>query len=118
RILRPIDETQEIAVVKITEALYFVYRRNSVSEPRHDMHSTFEAEIHTLGADVEQQVARRGNRMARSCANLPERVQLCRPRLPKEPVPRVGPKAHDAGEAPFKVAKFHCPQQRGEISAE
>ena len=118
RILRPVDETHEIAVVKVTEAMHFVYRQYSISETRHDLHRKFEAQIHTLRADVEQQVARRGNRMARSCANLLERTKLRRPRRSKEPVPRVGPKGHDAGEAPFKVAKFHCSQQRGEVSAE
>ncbi len=118
RILRPVDETQEIAVVKVTEAMHFVYRRNSISDTRHDLHSKFEAQIHTLGANVEQQVAWRGNRMARSCANFAEHVQFRRPRRAKEPVPRVGPKAKDAGEARFEVAKFHRAQQCGEVSAE
>ena len=39
-------------------------------------------------------------------------------RRSKKPVPRVGPKAHDAGKAPFKVAKLHCAHQRCEVSAE
>jgi hypothetical protein len=55
--------------------------------------------------------------MARSCANFPEWMKLRRPWRPKEPIPRIGPKTHDAGEAPFKVAKFHRSQQRGEVSA-
>ena len=117
-ILRPIDETQEIAVVKVTEAMHFVHRRNSISETRHDLRRKLEAQIHALRADVEQQVARRRNRMARSGANLPERMQFRRPRRPKKPVPRVGPKPHDAGEVPFQVAKLHRAQQRGEVSAE
>ena len=53
-----------------------------------------------------------------SCANLPELMQFRRPRRSKEPVPRVGPKAHDAGEARFQVAKINCAQQRGEVPAE
>src|SRR5271165_492863 len=56
--------------------------------------------------------------MARSGANLPEGMQLCRPRRPKEAVPRVGTEPHDAGKAPFQVPKFHRSQQRGEVSAE
>jgi hypothetical protein len=90
--------------------MHFVHRRNSVSETRHDLHRNFEAQIHTLRADVKQHVARRGNRMTLACANLPERVQFRRPRRPKEPVPRVGPKPHDAAEARFQVAKLHCSQ--------
>ena len=45
-------------------------------------------------------------------------MQLRRARRPEEPVPRVGPKPHDAGKAAFEVAKFHRAQQRGEVSAE
>ena len=56
--------------------------------------------------------------MARSGANLPERMQFRRPRRPKEAVPRVGSKPHDAGKASFQVAKFHRAHQRGEVSAE
>jgi hypothetical protein len=56
--------------------------------------------------------------MARSGANLPERMQFFRPRRPKEAVPRLGTEPHNAGKAPFQVAKFHCSQQRGNISAE
>jgi hypothetical protein len=56
--------------------------------------------------------------MARSGSDLPERMQLCRPRWPKETVPRVGTKPHDTGKAPFQVTKFHRSQQRAEVSAE
>jgi len=98
--------------------MHFVHRRNGVSETRHNLHRNFEAQIHTLRADVKQQVAPRGNRTTLACANLPERVQFRRPRRPKEPVPRVGPEAHDAGEARFQVAKLHCSQQRREFCAE
>ena len=56
--------------------------------------------------------------MARSGANLPEDVQLCRPWLPEEAVPCVGAKPHDAGKTRFQVAKFHGAHQRGEVPAE
>jgi hypothetical protein len=56
--------------------------------------------------------------MARFGANLPERTQFCRQRRPEEAVPRVGAKPYDAGKSSFQVAKFHCAQQRGEVSAE
>ena len=56
--------------------------------------------------------------MARSGTNFAEGVQFRRPLRAKEPVPRLGPKAHDAGEARFQIAKFHRAQQRSEVSAE
>jgi hypothetical protein len=68
---------------------------------------------------MEQQVARRGDGMAISSTNLPEGMQLSRARRPpKEPVPRIGPKAQDARETRFQVAKSHRAQQRRKIAAE
>ncbi len=45
-------------------------------------------------------------------------MKLRRSRRPKEPIPRVGPKTHDAGKARFQVAKLYCAHQRREVSAE
>ena len=56
--------------------------------------------------------------MSRSRANLPERMKFRWAVRSKEPVPRVGAKAHDAREPPFQVAKLHGSQQRGEVPAE
>src|SRR5271166_231693 len=106
-ILRPIDETQEITVVKIAEAMNFVHRRNSISDARHDLRCQLETQIHALRADVENQVAWRRNRMASSRANFAEHAQFRWQRRSKEPVPRVGSKTYDAGKAPFKVPKLH-----------
>src|SRR4029077_15438678 len=96
----------------------FIYRRNGVSQTRHKLSSQLEAQIHALGADVEQQVAWRRDRMARSGTNLPEGMQFCRPWLPEEAVPRVGSKPDDAGKPSLQVTKFHGAHQRGQISAE
>src|SRR5208282_4311674 len=117
-ILRPVDETEQIAVIEITEALHFVHRRNGIAETRHTLSGKLEAKIHALSADVEQQVAWRRDRMARSAANLLEGVQFRWLRLSKEAVPRVRPKPHHAGKSSFQVAKFHRTHQRGEVSAE
>ena len=51
-------------------------------------------------------------------ANLPERMQLRRPRRPEQPVPRLGADPHDAGEARFEVAKSHRADQAGQVGAE
>ena len=67
---------------------------------------------------MEQQVAWRGNRVARSGANLPERMQIRRPRRPKELIPGAGPKPQDAGKSAFKVARSHRAYQRGQVCAQ
>src|ERR1700740_3189607 len=56
--------------------------------------------------------------MAFPSADLPERVQLLRPRRPKQSVPRIRPKSHDAGESSLNVAKLNGTKQRAEVSAE
>ena len=97
RIFRAVDEAQEIAIIEVAEAVHLVDRRNRVSDPRHDLRRQLEAQIHALGADVEQEVAGRGDRMAPAGTNLPERVQFLRPRRPEQAVPRLGADPHDAG---------------------
>jgi hypothetical protein len=117
RIFRAVDETQEVAVVEVAEAVHFVDRRNRASDPRHDLRRKLEAQVHALGADVEQQVTGRRDRMPLSGANLPEWMQLRRAWWPEQAVPRVGPESHDAGQARFDVAEFNRAQQRGKVSA-
>ena len=42
-ILRPVDETQEIAIVEVTEAVDFVDWRNRICDARHNLRGQFEA---------------------------------------------------------------------------
>ena len=56
--------------------------------------------------------------MAPAGADLPERMQLLRPRRPEQAVPRLGADRHDAGQARFDVAKFHRAEQAGQVAAE
>ncbi len=52
-ILRPVDETHKVAVVEVTEALYFVHRGNGTSDTSHDLRHQFKRQVHALGANVE-----------------------------------------------------------------
>ena len=54
-------------------------------------------EIVALGANVEKQIARRGNSMARAGADFAERMELRGSRICEESIPSVGSKADDAG---------------------
>src|SRR2546421_6232398 len=56
--------------------------------------------------------------MARSRAELTKGMQFGRPRLTEEPVPRLGPKSHDAGEIFAGLAKPDRTKQRGEVGAQ
>ena len=77
----------QIAVVEIAKAVHLVDRRDRVAEPRHDLRRQLEAEIHALGADVEQEIAGRGDRMTRSGLDFAERMQFGRPRLRRTACP-------------------------------
>src|SRR5207302_5932860 len=102
-----VDKADEIAIIEIFKAMHFVHGRDSVPEPRHDLRRQLEAEIRALGANVEDQVAGRGHRMARSGLDFLERMQFRRPRQAKEIVPGGRSKSHHAGKIPFKITKTH-----------
>src|SRR5256885_577534 len=80
--------------------------------------ASVDSAFQALGADVEQQVAGRGHRMARSGPDLAERMQLRRPRRAEEPIPRLRSKPHHAGQASLKIAETHGANQRRQISAQ
>jgi hypothetical protein len=100
-----VDKADEIAVIEISKAVHFVDGRNHVAEPRHDLCGQLEAEIHALGANVEEQVAGRRDCMARSGPDFAERMQLCRVRSAKESIPRIRSYPHDAGKISLNVAE-------------
>ena len=118
RVLRSVDETQEIAVVEVAEAVDLVDGRDRTADARHDLGREFEAQVHALGANVKHDVARRRDRVARPGSNLPERMQFCRPRIPEEPRPCIGANSHDAGQRTFDVAEFHGAEQGAEVCTE
>ena len=98
--------------------MHFVDRRHGVPETRHDLGRHLEAEVHPFGADVEQEIAGRRDRLARSGAELAERVKLGRARIPEQPVPGFGTDAHHAGEPGFEIAKLDRPNEAAEVGAE
>ncbi len=60
-----------------------------------------------LGTNVEKQIAWCGDGMALGSADLAERVQFCRSRLPEKPVPRIRPNSQDARKAGIHGSKSH-----------
>src|SRR3984893_10431348 len=117
RILGAIDEAQEVAVIEVPKAMNLVDRRDRFAEARHNLRRHFEAKIHPLRADMEQQVPWRRNRMVLGATDLAERVEFGWARVPEQPLPRIGPDPHHAGKAGFEVAKLHCANQRWQVCA-
>src|SRR5271168_3018052 len=92
-----VHEAEQIAVVKITEGLDFIFDRNCVTERQDDLCRELEAEIRPRRADMEQHVARGRYRMARPAADdLAEWMEFGGPRIAEQPVPCRRAEAHHA----------------------
>ena len=117
RILRSVDEADQVAIIEVVEAVHFVRRGDRVAEPRHDLRRQFEAQIHSCGADMKEDVARRRDGVM-PAADLAERMQVLRPRRAEEPVPSVGAERHDARQPSLEVAKADRTQEGGEIATQ
>ena len=98
--------------------MHLVDRGDRIAELRHDLRRDLEAQVHPLGANVEQQVARGCDRVARSGPELSEGVKFGRARVPEQPIPGVRPDSHHAREPGFEITKFNCANQAREVRAE
>ena len=98
--------------------MHLIHRGDRVAEPCHDLRREFEAEIHATGADVKQQIAWRGDGMARSRPNFAERMQFVRARVAEQPIPDVGAEPHHTGETRLQIAEFHGAEQRRKVCTE
>src|SRR5262249_18448641 len=83
----------------------------------HDLHGQLETQVHALGPDMEENVARCGNGMARAGANLLKRMKLGRTRRTEELVPGIRSKSGDTGNARLNVAKLNSTHQSREVGA-
>ena len=85
--------------------MHFIDHGNGVAEPGHDLRCQFETQIDALGADVKEEIAGCRDGMARAGFEFAKRMQFRRPRLTKQPVPRVRSDPHHAGELSLDVAE-------------
>ena len=74
-ILRAVDETEQVAIVEVLEAMHLVRHGDGAAEPRHDLDRQLEAQIHARGADVKEDVARRRDGVMLA-ADFTERMQF------------------------------------------
>src|SRR5262249_17021648 len=101
--------------VEITKTVNLVDRCNGRSEPVHDLGRQFKAEIHALRPDMEQDVARGADGVARSGSEFTKGMQFRRAPLAKKPIPRRPAKPHNAGEILRRLAEADCPQKGCQI---
>jgi len=88
-VLCPINETDQVPAVEVTEPVDFVHGRDGGSEPGDDLGGQIEAEVHPLRPDVEEDIALRRDGVAVSRAYFTEPVKLGRPWPPEERVPSL-----------------------------
>ena len=55
---RCLDETKQVTLIEILEAMDFIDDSGAAVQPVHDLSRDLEAQIHLRGADVEEQIAR------------------------------------------------------------
>ena len=103
RVLRAVDESEQIALVEVAEAVHLVDDLRNAVQPVVDQAGQLEAQVHPGRADVEQQVAGSADGVAVPGPQLPERVQPGWPRPPGQPVPGGGPDSGDAAQVPGQV---------------
>src|SRR5262249_32256043 len=75
----------------------------------------FEAKVHAFGSNVEENVARRGDGMASSGANLLKGMKFGGTRRSEEFIPGIRSESGDACKTCLYVAKVHRTNQPGEI---
>jgi len=118
RVFGPVDKPQQVAAVEIAKTVHLIDRRNGASEPVHDLRCQFEAKIHPLRPDMEQNVARGSDRVARSGLEFAKGMQFRRPWLAKEAIPHFGAEPHNAREILRRLAEADCPQKGCKIRAQ
>lgn len=103
-----VDEAEQVAGVKVAEALRVVDDGGGVAQLGQQLALKLEADVAAVGADVEQQVARRGHGRVLGAADLAEGVQLggaAEAGARGEGVPGVGADADGARELRVEVAQ-------------
>src|SRR5439155_4065816 len=85
RVFGPIDETHQVAVIEVIEAVHLIRHRDRAIEPRHDLCRQFEAKIHPGGPDVKQDVTWRRDSVMLAM-DLAKWMQVLRPGRSKEAV--------------------------------
>ena len=115
RVLGAVDEPEQIAVVEEPEAVHLVDHGDRAGHRVDELAGQLEADVHRLGPDVEQQVARGGRRAVARAVERDERVQLGRPRTGEQPVPGVGADRGDHREPLGGIAKADRPHQSRDV---
>jgi hypothetical protein len=118
RIFRAVDESQKVAVIEVAKAVHLVDCGDGLPELRHDLRRHLEAQVHPLGADMEQEIPWRCYCVACSGSELSKWMKFGRTRVPEQPVPGVGADPHHAGKAGLEIAKFDGPNEARKVRAE
>ena len=115
RILGAVDEAEQVALVEVLEAVGLVDDVGPAGQPVHQLRGQLEAQIHPSGPEVEQQVARRGDGGVPGADDLPERVQLGRPRAAEQPVPQSRTDPDDAAQLAVRDPEADRPPEPGHV---
>jgi hypothetical protein len=105
RVRRAVHESEQVARVEVAEPDRLVDDARRAAEAIQQLALELERHVLALGAQVEEQVARRRRRRVQRSGHRREHPQLVRPRARRQAVPQPRPDAHDAREPPAQVAE-------------
>jgi hypothetical protein len=86
-VLRAVDEADQIAIVHVSEAVRLVDDPHRVAELPHDQPDQLVAEVAPLGTHVQEHIAVRRRRRARTVVQRVKGMQLLRPPAPGHQAP-------------------------------
>src|SRR5580704_4653375 len=89
RIFRAIDEPDDITIFEISKTLDLIRNRDRIPDAFHNLSRQFKAEVNSLGSNVEEDIARGGDGVATTGANLLKGVKLSGTLRSKQLVPGV-----------------------------
>ena len=115
RVLGAVDETEQVTLVEVLEAVHLVDDLGDRAEPVDDQRRQLEAQVEAGRPDMKEQVAGRGDGRVPGADDLAKRVQPGRARPSEEPIPQLRADAGDAGETGLGVAEADRAIEPGDV---
>ena len=104
RVLGAVDEPEHVPFVERPEPVDLVDDLGVAAQPVHQTLGQLEAQVEPVGADVKQQIARRGDRGVTRPGELAERMQAGRSRERRSAGPTTPPRSRPPTSAPPPVS--------------
>jgi hypothetical protein len=107
RVLRAVNEAQEVALVEVAKSLHFFHDADGVAESIAEDPQKLKAEVESLRSHVEEEIARGRRRVVAITAESLEDAKFTRDGTGVEARPQVGANARHDVEGVLGCSKAH-----------